>query len=97
MASQRWLPFFIVCLGALSSSSALAGDKPGIMLAEIYQQGIDVSQYWVSEKLDGVRARWDGKQLLSRGGHVFTTPAWFTKDFPGIPLDGELWIWTRAF
>ena len=97
MASQRWLPLIIACLGALSLSSALAGDKPGIMLAEIYQQGIDVSQYWVSEKLDGVRARWDGKQLLSRGGHVFTTPAWFTKDFPAIPLDGELWIGRERF
>jgi DNA ligase-1 len=97
MASPRWLPLIIACLGALSLSSALAGDKPGIMLAEIYQQGIDVSQYWVSEKLDGVRARWDGKQLLSRGGHVFTTPAWFTKDFPAIPLDGELWVGRERF
>ncbi len=97
MASLRCLPFFIVCLGALLLSSALAGDKPGIMLAEIYQQGIDVSQYWVSEKLDGVRARWDGKQLLSRNGQVFATPAWFTKDFPSIPLDGELWIGRERF
>ena len=97
MASLRCLPFFIVCLGALLLSSALAGDKPGIMLAEIYQQGIDVSQYWVSEKLDGVRARWDGKQLLSRNGQVFATPAWFTKDFPAIPLDGELWIGRERF
>jgi DNA ligase len=97
MASQRWLPLTIACLGLLSLSSALAGDKPGLMLAEIYQQGININQYWVSEKLDGVRARWDGKQLLSRDGHVFAAPAWFTKDFPAIPLDGELWIGRERF
>ena len=77
---------------ALVSSSTLAGDKPSIMLAEIYEQGIDINQYFVSEKLDGVRARWDGKQLVSRGGIVFATPEWFTKNFPVIPLDGELWL-----
>ena len=41
------------------------------MLAKIYADNIDVTQYWVSEKLDGVRAHWDGKQLISRGGKVF--------------------------
>ncbi len=79
-------------ISALLSSSALAGDKPSIMLAEIYEQGIDISQYFVSEKLDGVRARWDGKRLISRGGLVFASPEWFTKNFPAAPLDGELWI-----
>ncbi len=45
----------------------------------------------MSEKLDGVRARWDGRHLISRGGHVFAAPAWFTKGFPPFALDGELW------
>ena len=45
-----------------------------------------------SEKLDGVRARWDGSKLISRGGHTFATPDWFTQDFPALELDGELWI-----
>jgi DNA ligase-1 len=97
MPTKGWLPFTVVFLGVLSWSPALAGDKPDIMLAEIYQQGLDVSQYWVSEKLDGVRARWDGKQLLSRGGHVLANPEWFTNDFPRIPLDGELWIGRARF
>ena len=46
----------------------------------------------VSEKLDGVRARWDGQDLISRGGHKFAAPRWFTEHFPEIPLDGELSI-----
>lgn len=92
MIFQRWVLLTLVFFSVLSWSAVWAGDKPAIMLAEIYQQGIDVTQYWASEKLDGVRARWDGTQLLSRGGHVFASPEWFTKDFPASPLDGELWI-----
>ena len=92
MISPRWFLLTIVVVTVPGWSPALTGDKPPIMLADIYQQGIDVSQYWVSEKLDGVRARWNGRQLLSRGGHVFAAPEWFIKSFPAIPLDGELWI-----
>ncbi len=92
MSSPPWQCLTIVIVSILAASSTLASDKPHLMLAEIYRPGIDVSQYWVSEKLDGVRARWNGRHLISRGGHVFATPKWFTKNFPAIPLDGELWI-----
>ena len=48
-------------------------------------------QGWVmSEKLDGVRGYWDGKQLLSRQGQHLSPPAYFTKDFPPFAIDGEL-------
>jgi len=73
-------------------TAAVAQERPPIMLAQTYRTGLDIKQYWVSEKLDGVRARWDGKRLLSRGGQVFAPPAWFVKDFPNRALDGELWI-----
>ncbi len=69
-----------------------AADRPRIMLADTYQEGLNVSQYWVSEKLDGIRARWDGTRLLSRGGHTLAPPEWFTKHFPILVLDGELWL-----
>ncbi|HBH36712.1 MAG TPA: DNA ligase [Gammaproteobacteria bacterium] len=68
------------------------GEKPALMLATRYHQDIDVGDYWVSEKLDGVRARWDGSHLVSRGGYHFAAPSWFTEEFPTEPLDGELWI-----
>ena len=45
----------------------------------------------MSEKLDGVRAYWDGEKLISRSGKVFSAPAFFTKNFPKYELDGELW------
>ena len=69
-----------------------ATEAPDVMLANVYRQHEDVTQFWVSEKLDGVRARWNGKQLISRGGTVFMVPAWFMRDFPNMPLDGELWM-----
>lgn len=45
----------------------------------------------MSEKLDGIRAYWNGKKLLSRSGREFNVPKWFTKSFPPFEIDGELW------
>jgi len=70
---------------------------PAMLLAEVYAANVDVSQYWVSEKFDGVRAQWDGRALRFRGGGTVPAPAWFTANFPTIPLDGELWIGRGQF
>ena len=67
--------FIMLLLAALPVTAA----TPDIMLATVYRQQNDVTQFWVSEKLDGVRARWDGKQFISRGGNVFIAPAWFVQ------------------
>ncbi len=65
---------------------------PALKLANVYSENIELSDYLISEKLDGVRAYWDGKQLISRQGIRFEAPQWFSKDFGELPLDGELWI-----
>ena len=87
----------LILLLVLGSFPLLAVTKPDLLLAQDYQDNIDVRQYWVSEKLDGVRAYWDGKQLISRGGNIIQAPAWFTADFPPRPLDGELWFARQQF
>jgi hypothetical protein len=47
---------------------------------------------WLSEKLDGVRAFWDGVRLYSKQGHVLHAPKWFSNFLPkNVALDGELW------
>lgn len=46
---------------------------------------------WISEKLDGVRAVWTGKELLTRTGNHIDCPSWFTAGLPPVALDGELW------
>ena len=71
--------------------------KPALMLANVYHEGINLSEYWVSEKYDGVRAIWDGKQLVSRGGNIYHAPNWFTQVLPKQKLDGELWIARQSF
>lgn len=71
--------------------------KPALMLARVYHSDIAVADYWVSEKLDGVRAYWDGKHLISRQGNRFNSPQWFTAEFPSFPLDGELWMGRNQF
>ncbi|WP_264371558.1 DNA ligase [Pulveribacter suum] len=66
-------------------------------LAQSYRGGIDLSAYWVSEKYDGVRALWDGRQLRSRQGLPMRAPAWFTAGWPATPMDGELWAGRGQF
>jgi len=70
---------------------------PALMLAKRYTGDIDLSAYWVSEKLDGVRGYWDGTALWTRGGNRVTPPAWFTAGWPAQALDGELWIGRGRF
>src|ERR1041385_4703341 len=70
---------------------------PPLLLAESWDNAADLSDWWMSEKLDGVRAYWDGKQFLSRQGNLYHAPAWFIEGLPAVPLDGELWIGRKKF
>lgn len=71
---------------------------PALMLArDLGTTPIDVPAYFVSEKLDGVRARWDGRALWTRGGHRIATPPSFVQGWPDTPMDGELWIARNRF
>ena len=60
-----------------------------LRLSEFKDQ--NVSGWLASEKLDGVRAYWDGENLLSRQGKKLNAPQSFTKNFPNFALDGELY------
>ncbi len=70
---------------------------PPVLLAESWDNAADLAGWWMSEKLDGVRAFWDGKQFLSRNGNLYHAPDWFLEGLPDHPLDGELWIDRKAF
>ncbi|MFT7004970.1 MAG: DNA ligase-1 [Sulfurimonas sp.] len=72
-------------------STLLFANKPELFLLNNYTQDTNVTSWYMSEKLDGVRAYWDGEKLISRGGKVFAVPSFFTKAFPKHKLDGELW------
>ena len=93
----RWL--LALWIGVLMSIpfTANADDEPAILLANAYRNQVDVTQYLVSEKLDGVRAVWDGRRLRFRSGKPIHAPAWFVDALPARPLDGELWIGHGSF
>ena len=82
-------------LGAQAQSPQV----PQILLAQTLaaHQELDLAQYWVSEKLDGVRAVWDGRQLRFRSGRSIPAPEWFIAALPAEPLDGELWLGRGTF
>ncbi|MBL8762316.1 MAG: DNA ligase [Phycisphaerae bacterium] len=51
-----------------------------------------------SEKLDGVRALWTGRELLTRAGNRIAAPAWWIDGLPTRHrFDGELWIGRGRF
>ena len=70
---------------------------PPLMLANAYHPGVRLADYWISEKLDGVRGYWDGAALWTRGGKPIHAPAWFTAGWPRVALDGELWTGRAQF
>jgi DNA ligase-1 len=74
-----------------------ADEEPPVLLAEAWDNETNLAGWWMSEKLDGVRAYWDGKRFLSRKGNVFVAPPWFTEGLPDMPLDGELWLGRKKF
>jgi DNA ligase-1 len=90
------LRIFFTCILSIHLSSAAQQTaqkfKPDIQHGVSYQKVDDISQYYVSEKLDGVRGYWDGKQLLTRQGNIIYSPNWFTQHWPEFPMDGELWL-----
>ena len=72
-------------------------DAPQVALLSEARPDIDPRGYLVSEKLDGVRAIWDGSRLRFRSGRIVHAPGWFTAALPPVALDGELWGGRESF
>lgn len=88
--------------GGFAAAVSAAADEvrsvaPAILLAEVFHAGIDPAPYWISEKYDGVRAIWDGRELRFRSGRRVPAPGWFLAALPREPLDGELWLGRGRF
>ena len=65
------------CLRAGVFCNAGSGKGVGLLLANVLGPQVDVTQYLVSEKFDGVRAVWDGTTLRFRSGREVPAPAWW--------------------
>lgn len=89
-----------LALGAARAALArtASSEPPRLLLAREAADGVDPAGYLVSEKLDGVRAYWDGERLRFRGGGTVAAPAAFLAGLPrGRGLDGELWLGRGRF
>jgi DNA ligase-1 len=94
---RRLLRGLLVAISLFGQAGLPRAEVPSILLAGIYREQVDVSRYLVSEKLDGVRAIWDGKSLRFRSGNEVHAPRWFVDGLPQQPLDGELWLGRGRF
>ncbi|HEV2609228.1 MAG TPA: DNA ligase [Noviherbaspirillum sp.] len=96
----RRLAVLLLLGGALQAPVPVVASgttAPPLLLAKHFAEIHDPADYLISEKLDGVRAYWDGTQLRFRSGRQIHAPAWFTAPFPAQGLDGELWMGRRSF
>ena len=84
-------------LGCLAPQPSLASEPPALWLASPYQGHENLTDYWVSEKYDGIRGHWDGQQLLTRSGKALNPPGWFVQGWPTSPFEGELWTGLGQF
>ena len=80
-----------------SSTNHVPNTPTNVALANLYSGDIVLHDYWVSEKLDGIRAIWTGSTLVTRSGKQINAPDWFTSQLPNIKLDGELWAGRKGF
>lgn len=86
-----------LALWPFCSQARPAPQAPALLLARQAPAAMDPDGWLVSEKFDGVRAFWDGRQLRFRSGAPIAAPAWFTRRLPALPLDGELWLGRGRF
>jgi DNA ligase-1 len=87
----------LVLLGGAIAPVCRAEAAPLLLLAQEADADIDPSGWLVSEKLDGVRALWDGRSLRFRSGAPIGAPGWFLERLPKQALDGELWLGRGRF
>lgn len=83
--------------GPAASLDEPSGQAPPLLLAHSWENDVDLNGWWMSEKLDGVRAYWDGQAFQSRLGNTYHAPPWFVDKLPNVPLDGELWCGRKKF
>ena len=88
-------------------ANKVENQKLEFMLAKEYSEGMKVPRefkgkeyapkdWLMSEKLDGLRARYnpDTKEFVSRNNKPYNASTWFINSMPKIHLDGEL-FWGR--
>lgn len=68
-----------------------------VMLSTDWESSVDPTGFWMSEKLDGILALWDGEKLMTRSGNTINVPDWFISSLPQDRLLGELFLGRQKF
>ena len=89
--SQAIIIFCLVMCLLLPSLLYAKEQLSPIVLAKHFTGAMQSPSYWTSEKLDGIRCYWDGKNLQTRNGNIIQAPKWFTQALPVQAFDGEIW------
>ena len=84
-------------IGLAANSTSRAVPNNLVTLAKPWHDTLNPAKFLVSEKLDGVRAVWDGSVLRFRSGRTISAPHWFIAGLPTTSLDGELWLGRKSF
>lgn len=95
--SMKSLYTLFIALWLSYCSSLSIADSLQVQKANIYSDDVVIDDYLISEKYDGVRAIWKGGKLLTQTGRKIFAPDWFTKNWPDVWLDGELWSKRQDF
>lgn len=86
---------FRICLLKILFFITLFAKDSNILLLKNFDSKLindnNIKDFLISEKLDGVRALWNGKHFYTRNGNVINVPKCFTQGYPKFFLDGELW------
>ncbi len=96
LTTSMFIIYSVLTALMLLASSVSAIENSELMLPKVYDKQEIIDWMW-SEKLDGIRGRWTGKEMLTKGGNKINIPAYFLKNFPPFPLDGEIWGGRQTF
>jgi predicted DNA-binding WGR domain protein len=84
--------------GSFELGRSAPKDRISLLLAKVWEESIDPTGWWMSEKLDGVRCYWNGRNFITRNGNIYKAPKFFTACLPRtVSLDGELWMGRKMF
>ncbi|BCE03383.1 DNA ligase [Marinicellulosiphila megalodicopiae] len=93
----------LISLSTFSRADAimLAKSWQDVSVDFVLNQDWAQTEYYMSEKYDGVRAIFDGKQLKTRSGSIIQMPNWLKESFSACSesctLEGELWLGRNQF
>ena len=88
---------FIVIIAIFYGHIGIKAQGVKLQRPMVYKGKTEVVNWLMSEKLDGIRGYWNGKQLMTRKGKLINAPKWFLDNFPSFELDGELWSTRNDF